>query len=59
MSQRRIWARGITPNEIGRTITVGDEHFFLKGVEHFDGRTVLTVVTTFEVEHDTEVIVHE
>ena len=59
MSQRRIWARGITPNEIGHTITVDDEHFFLKGVEHFDGRTVLTVLTTFEVGHDTEVIVHE
>lgn len=64
MSTRRIVARGLTPNEHYKSITLngpirymGD--FMLKEVEHFDGRTVLTVVTTLEVEHDMEVVVHE
>jgi hypothetical protein len=64
MSERRIVARGLTPNERYKPITLngpvqytGD--FVLKEVEHFDGPTVLTVVTTVEVPHDMEVVVHE
>lgn len=58
-STRVIWARGLTRNEIGRRVTIDGYDVLLKGVEHFDGRTVLTYTTTVEVMHDAEVIVHE
>jgi hypothetical protein len=54
-----VWARGLTPNENGKAITVNGQRHFLRNAEHYDGRTVLTVVTTVELEHDAEVIVHE
>ena len=58
-SRRVIWARGLTPNEVGRRVTVNGGDVFLKGVEHFDGRTVLTYMTSVEVACDSEVTVHE
>ena len=59
MHNRIVWARGLTPNEVGKAITVDGQRHFLRNAEHYDGRTVLTVVTTIELEHDAEVIVHE
>lgn len=65
MSTRTIWSRGLTPNENGKAITIKgpilwpSATVFLRNAEHYDGRTVLTVVTTIELEHDAEVIVHE
>lgn len=59
MHERRIWARGLTKNENGKPITVDGHRYFLRNAEHYDGRTVLTVVATIELEHDAEVIVHE
>jgi hypothetical protein len=59
MHDRRIWARGLTKNEVGKPITVDGHRYFLRSAEHYDGRTVLTVVATVELQHDAEVIVHE
>lgn len=66
MSTKTIWARGLTPNEKGRLIELADDAdvqvsdtYLLKSVEHYDGRTVLSVVVTFEVPHDTLVTIHE
>ena len=56
---RTVWARGLTPNEHGKAISIKGHRYFLRNAEHYDGRTVLTVVTTFELEHDAEVIVHD
>ena len=59
MHDRKVWARGITPNDRGKAITVNGQRYFLRNAEHYDGRTVLTVVTTVELEHDAEVTLHE
>lgn len=66
MSTRTIWARGLTPNERGRFIWLTSNEdvqvsdtYLLKSVEHYDGRTVLSVVVTFEVPHDALVTIHE
>jgi hypothetical protein len=59
MHNRRIWARGLTANESGKAITVDGQRHFLRNAEHYDGRTMLTVVTTIELPHDAEVTVHE
>jgi hypothetical protein len=44
---------------VGKPITVDGHRYFLRSAEHYDGRTVLTVVATVELQHDAEVIVHE
>lgn len=59
MSTRTIVARGITANERGKSLTVDGQEVFLRNAEHFQGRTVLTVVTTIEVDPMSEVTVHE
>lgn len=66
MHKRTIYARGLTPNEKGRLIELADDSsvqvsdtYLLKSVEHYDGRTVLSVVVTFEVPHDALVTIHE
>lgn len=59
MHNRIIWARGLTKNDHGKAITVDGQRYFLRNAEHYDGRTVLTVVTTVELEPDVEVTLHE
>lgn len=59
MSERRIWARGLTPNENNRRVTVDGKDVILRSAEHYTERTVLTVLVAIEVPHDAEVIVHE
>lgn len=59
MNKRIVWARGLTPNEHGKALTVDGQRVFLRNAEHYDGRTVLTVVSTIELEHETEVTIHE
>ena len=59
MNKRIVWARGLTPNDHGKAITVEGQRVFLRNAEHYDGRTVLTVVTTIELGHDVEVAIHE
>lgn len=59
MNKRTIVARGLTANERGKAITVNGQRVFLRNAEHYDGRTVLTVVTTMELAHDAEVTIHE
>lgn len=59
MHKRIIVARGLTPNERGKAITVDGQRVFLRNAEHYDGRTVLTVVSTIELGHDSEVTIHE
>ncbi|UXO93854.1 hypothetical protein Pan2_35 [Pseudanabaena phage Pan2] len=66
MSTRTIWVRGLTPNEKGRLIELDkdadvqvSDTYLLKSVEHYDGRTVLSVVVTLEVPHDALVTIHE
>ena len=58
-SSRVLWVRGLTANERGKPITVNGQRVFLRNAEHYDGRTVLTVVTTIELAHDVEVTIHE
>lgn len=45
MNTRTIWARGLISTDIGKVIEVGDFVATLRGVEHFDNSTVLTVST--------------
>lgn len=66
MATRSIWARGLTGNEKGRLIELADDSdvtvadtYLLKSVEHYDGRTVLSVVVTMELQHDALVTIHE
>lgn len=66
MSARTVWARGLTPNEKGRLIELADDSdvqiadtYLLKSVEHYDGRTVLNLVVTMELQHDALVTIHE
>lgn len=66
MSTRTLWARGLTPNEKGRLIELAEDSdvtiadtYLLKSVEHYDGRTVVSVVVTMELQHDALVTIHE
>lgn len=66
MSTRTVWVRGLTPNEKGRLIELDkdadvqvSDTYLLKSAEHYDGRTVLSVVVTLEVPHDALVTIHE
>ncbi len=57
---RTIWARGITPNEIGKLVVLSDGTAgFLRSVEHLDGTSILHMVVAVDVQRDAEVVVYD
>lgn len=59
MNERKIWARGLTPSDAGKRITIDGHDFLLRDAEHTSDKTVLSVVTSIELNHRTEVSVHD
>ncbi len=64
MHDRTVWARGLTATNAGTRISTSAQvvvpnDMILRSVEHFNGRTVMTVLATVEIEHDAEVTLHE
>lgn len=57
--KRKVWARGLTPNEVGRFIETDGIRGVLRSVEHFDRGTVLSVQVEVDMPHDVEVVIHE
>lgn len=55
MSARNIWVRGLHVGDNGKRIVVDGQNYLLRAHQHFDKRTVLTVVTEVELPHDTEI----
>lgn len=59
MNERKIWVRGLTPSDAGKIITIDGHDFLLRHAEHTSDETVLSVVTSIELDHRTEVVVHD
>lgn len=59
MSARNIWVRGLTPSDVGKRIAIDGHDFLLRHAEHTSDKTVLSVVTSIELDHRTEVTIHE
>jgi hypothetical protein len=59
MNERKIWVRGLTPSDRGKLITIDGHDFLLRHAEHTGDKTILSVVTSIELDHRTEVEVHD
>lgn len=59
MHKRVIWTRGLTPNDIGKRISVDGLQGVLRGVEHFDRGSVLIMQMEIDMPHDAEVTLQE
>lgn len=51
MSNLVMVARGLNPNYRGKPIIVDGQRMLMQNVEHFDGRTVVTVSHEIELDH--------
>lgn len=59
MNERKIWIRGLTPSDKGKRITIDGQDYLLRDAQHFSDRTVISVVTSLEFDHRTDVEVHD
>lgn len=59
MNERKIWARGLTPSDAGKRITIDGHDLLLRHAEHTSDKTILSAVTSIELDHRTEVEVHD
>ena len=55
MNTRVIWARGLTPSDKGKRVTVNGVDYILHNVEHLEWVSVLSVLAAVDVAHDVEV----
>lgn len=58
-NNRTIWVRGLTPSDAGKIVTIDGHDFLLRHAEHTSDKTILSVVTSIELDHRTEVSVHD
>lgn len=59
-NMRKIYARGLTPNEHNKLIVLPDGTTgFLRSVEHLDGTSILHMVVAVDVKRDAEVVVYD
>ena len=59
MNTRVIWARGLTPSDKGKRVTVNGVDYILHNVEHLDRGSVLLGLAAVDIPHDVEVTVHD
>lgn len=59
MHKRIIWTRGLTKNDYNKPISVDGLQGILRGVEHFDRGSVLTMQVEVDMPHDAEVTLYE
>lgn len=59
VNERKIWVRGLTSRDYGKVVTIDRHDFLLRHAEHTSDKTILSVVTSIELDHQTEVVVND